>query len=172
MKSLIVFALLALSSCFAQTLPDTPSATPAYLKGDTQVVNAYDKDNTLTVKTHNHYSLRLLALVGADVFEQAANYYDVTETEKGIKAGVAVEASCCIGRKPEAHKFYVKDGITLGLIDLPSLFAYKYHSTSWFYGGLVGPIVYGVKHIHGGDEWKELLHGQNPPCIYNEGGCV
>lgn len=90
----------------------------------------------------------------------AGNIYDVVLTERGIKAGVAVEANGD-NPKPTAEILYLKNfgwyaavALPAGLVSLVNL--------PVAFGLLVAPILYGVKHYLGGREWQRLLDGGKP----------
>jgi hypothetical protein len=122
-----------LGSAFGQSLPDAPTPVP------------HHRD--------------LFALAGAVAFDLGANVYDVRETERGLKAGVAVEGNTwLVGTHPSARALYGRDLLVLGLASTPSIIFHLLHKRPLFYGGLAGPIVYGVEHIQGGNSWKRLLH--------------
>lgn len=106
---------------------------------------------------------KLLALAGVVGFAIAADIYDVRETEKGLKAGVAVEGNTwLVGSKPKAGPLYRRDLLVIGLTTMPSVIAYAAHHMEFFYAGLVGPVIIGAKHINGGNQWKDLLSGKPP----------
>lgn len=88
--------------------------------------------------------------------------YDAEITERGIKAGVAVEAfTWLVGRKPTATALYLRDSLLLLLVSTPSVLLHFVNAPA-AYGALLGPLVYGVKHIRGGREWARLLAGGKP----------
>jgi len=144
-------------------LPDAPSSTPAYLNGQNQFVHSYDYSGDKLTK-ESRGPKKLLLLGGVLAFAIAADCYDVSETEKGIKAGVAVEGNTwLIGTdKPTAGQLYKRDLLVIGLTAAPPTFAYIFRGPTWFYAGLSGPVVMGFKHISGGNQWKRLLEGQSP----------
>lgn len=103
----------------------------------------------------------LAAFITALAFAVAGDIYDVTLTEKGIKAGVAVEGNTFLvkNNKPTAVALYLRDSLVTGLATAPSIIALAYGNKALFYGFLVGPIVSGVKHVGGGLAWRKLLNG-------------
>lgn len=104
-----------------------------------------------------------LALVAALGFAIAADIYDVVLTEKGIKAGVAVEGNTfLVGQKPSAVALYLRDSLVTGIATTPCILALVYGNKPLFYGFLVAPVVAGVKHIRGGRAWRNLLNGGKP----------
>ncbi len=95
----------------------------------------------------------LAALAGTTV-------YDVLMTEKGLKAGVAVEGNTwLVGSKPTAITLYLRDSLTAVLATAPSIVTYAMGSTAGAYGLLIMPVVYAVKHVLGGRQWAKLLAG-------------
>jgi hypothetical protein len=104
----------------------------------------------------------LLAVAVAFAF--ICDIYDVTETEKGLKAGVAVEGNTfLIGTdKPTAVKLYLRDGVVIVAASVPAAVCLGLHAPSFFYAALAGPVVAGAKHILGGRAWVKLLAGQKP----------
>lgn len=91
-----------------------------------------------------------------------SDVYDVAQTERGIKAGVAVEAfSRLVGSKPTAVALYLRDSLLLLLVTTPSVLLHFVNAPA-AYGALLGPLIYGVKHIRGGREWARLLAGGKP----------
>jgi hypothetical protein len=114
---------------------------------------------------------KLLALAGVVGFEVAANHYDVSETEKGLKAGVATEESAwLVGSKPSAVRLYARDMLVLGITASPSVIAYAWRRTEYFYGGFGAPVILAVKHIYGGNAWRRLLKATAPSGISNSRG--
>ena len=97
-----------------------------------------------------------LATALAFVFGCAA--YDSLISEKGIKAGVAVEKNYTwiYGIKPSLLQYCAVNFVTAVLASGVSVAAYAMHNSPWFYAGLAGPAVLGAKHIQGGLEWRKL----------------
>ena len=160
-------ALLPLVASFAQAqlaLVDAPSSTPSYVQAQNPVASSFrheaDKKPVKGTRGVKH----LIALGGALAFAIVADHYDISETEKGIKAGVAVEGNTwLIGTdKPTAGQLYKRDLLVIGLSATPSVLAHIFRAPALFYGGLSMPVVLGVKHISGGNQWKRLLQGQAP----------
>jgi hypothetical protein len=106
------------------------------------------------------YVLLLVALA----FAVLCDVYDVTETEKGIKAGLGVEANTFwVGTdKPSATALYLRDGAIIALSALIPILALIFHTTPLFLAGLGGPIVAGILHLKGGRQWAALLAGKKP----------
>jgi hypothetical protein len=99
----------------------------------------------------------MIYLILCIVFAVACDIYDVTMTEKGIKAEVGVEANdWLVGSKPSAVALYLRDCVIISLTATPAAVAFAYHD-SIGYGLLAAPVVAGVKHILGGLAWKKLL---------------
>jgi len=162
--SLILLLLALCPRAFAQELPDDPSqirirfdpVEPAPITQSWPIA----ADSTFR---ESRGRKKLLALTGAVAFEVAANHYDVSETEKGLKAGVAIEGyTWLVGSSPSAGQLYGRDLLTVGIVVAPSVVAYVFRRTEFFYGGLAGPVVLGCKHISGGNQWKALLAGHPP----------
>jgi hypothetical protein len=88
----------------------------------------------------------------------AANAYDIYITEKGIKAGVAVEGNdWLVGPKPSALALYLRDGlINLPFIVLP-IVAHVFGNAGLAYGSLAGPVVIVIKHVLSGRAWAKLM---------------
>jgi hypothetical protein len=155
LRSVIVAALL-IGAAFAQGLPDAPQPQPA---------EVYVVHNSFAApKSEPRGKKKLLALAGVVGFAIATDVYDVSETEKGLKAGVAVEGNTFLvsSDKPTAGQLYRRDLFVIGLSATPSVVAYAFHKTEFFYAGLVGPVAVGIKHIQGGNQWKSLLAGHAP----------
>lgn len=89
----------------------------------------------------------------------AGDIYDVTMTEKGLQAKVAVEGNTfLVGDKPSARALFLRDGVILALCMVPTLLSfYKLHNAPIGYGSLVVPGYYGVDHMLGGLAWRKLL---------------
>jgi hypothetical protein len=103
--------------------------------------------------------MSLLYLLGAYAFAVLADVYDTTISEKGIKAGIAVEANYTWlygTNKPSTFQYYIVNIPIITLTCGVSLAAYLLHSPAFYYAGLAAPIAIGVKHIQGGLEWKAL----------------
>jgi hypothetical protein len=151
----ILIALLFTSSLFAQELPNAPQPQ----QQPENVVHNYSTKFTAPSRGPK----KLWALAGVVGFAVATDIYDVTETEKGLKAGVAVEGNTwLVGSKPKAGALYGRDLLVIGFTASPSVLAYVFRKPEFFFAGLGGPIVIGCKHIHGGNQWKALLAGQPP----------
>lgn len=87
----------------------------------------------------------------------ACDIYDVTMTQKGLKAGVAIEGNTwLVGEKPSAKALYLRDSLLMLFCITPSLLLSFVNPPAAF-GTLSGPIAYGVKHILGGRAWVKLL---------------
>jgi hypothetical protein len=157
--------LLALCAhTFAQGLPDAPSAIRG-VRFDLVEPAPVQLQSIVADSNFNEPRGRkkLLVLAGAVAFELLANRYDVSETEKGIKAGVALEDyTWLVGSKPTAGQLYARDLLTVGILVTPSIVAYAFRRMEPFYGGLSLPVVLGCKHISGGNSWKALL-AMHPP---------
>jgi hypothetical protein len=100
----------------------------------------------------------LLCLAGALAFAIGCTVYDVTMSEKGLKAGVAVEANYTwlYGTKPTALQYYaVFIPIVLATAGV-SVAGHYLGNIGLFYGGLAAPIAVGIQHIVGGLEWRAL----------------
>jgi hypothetical protein len=162
-KTTAIVALLFVSSLtVAQALPDAPSAVrPAYLGTEVHQTAEFAQNYT-PLETESRHPRRLLALAGVVGFAVAADVYDVTETEKGLKAGVAFEGNIWLlpSDKPTAGQLYRRDLLIVGLWASPSVLAWVLRKPEFFFAGLVGPAAIGVKHIGGGNAWKRLLDGQ------------
>ena len=101
------------------------------------------------------YFLALAAVLAA---MEAANIYDVIMTEKGLKAGVAVEGNTwLVGSKPSATALYLRDSLVNLLATAPSLVSLVLGSTPAAYGFLICPAISGIKHVLGGLAWNKLL---------------
>ncbi len=93
----------------------------------------------------------------------AADLYDVILTEKGLKAGVAVEGNSFLlgetNTKPTALQLYRRDAIVIAMASAPALAVYLMGAPDVAYGFLAGPVVAAIKHIQGGRAWAKLLAG-------------
>jgi hypothetical protein len=160
-----ILLLLALCPCpFAQTLPDAPSAIRSIHTDPMEP--APIQSRLIAAASHSiepRGPRKLLALAGAVAFEATANHYDISETERGLKAGVAVEDyTWLVGSRPGAGQLYTRDLLTVGIVLTPIVAAYMSRKMEFFYAGLSGPVVLGCKHISGGNRWKALLAGHQP----------
>ena len=103
--------------------------------------------------------VEIICFVVALAFCLGCTVFDITVSEKGIKAGVAVEANYTwlYGTdKPTALQYYA---VSLPLVALAcgaSIAAYCLHNPAFYYGGLSGPAALGAKHIQGGLAWLKL----------------
>jgi hypothetical protein len=88
-----------------------------------------------------------------------AQLFDDIESERGIKAGVAIEAfTWLIGSKPSFLAYFLRDSLLLAAVTAPSLILHFAHSpANLALAALVSPVVYGVKHIIGGRAWLAFL---------------
>jgi hypothetical protein len=152
--------LLALCPhAFAQNPPDAPSTRRGIRP---ELVEPAPVQSQSIVDGSNFHEPRgrkkLFVLAGAVAFEVVTNRYDVSETEKGMKAGVALEDyTWLVGSKPTSGQLYARDLLTVGILVTPSIVAYVFRRKDLFYGGLSLPVVMGYKHISGGNSWKALL---------------
>ena len=101
----------------------------------------------------------IIALLIAFVWALACLGFDSYETNKGIKAGVAVEGNWLIthiwGVKPKLWQLWSVDGtirvlMLLAALYLPSSAAYP---QAWRYFLTGGFAAYGLKNIQGGRQW-------------------
>lgn len=104
----------------------------------------------------------LFAAFAAAAF--AADVYDVTQTEKGLKAGIAVESfTWLVGTKPTAKALYLRDALLIAItLFFPVLFHFK-GNAPLAYGALISPAVAAIKHVLGGRAWANLLAGGKLP---------
>lgn len=101
--------------------------------------------------------MSVLYLLASLTFAFASEAYDTYMTEKGLKAGVAIEGnSWLVGQKPSALALTLRDATIILLTGVPSAIA-LYYGSVFYYSGLVVPVVRGVQHIIGGREWAALL---------------
>jgi hypothetical protein len=115
-------------------------------------------------ESHKEKFMELLIFIAALAFYVGCDIYDVVLTEKGIKAGVAVEGNTfLVGEKPSAVALYLRDAFVTGLVTAPCAIALAVHNAPFFWGGLVAPIICGVKHVIGGRNWSILLAGGKLP---------
>ena len=86
-----------------------------------------------------------------------AQLFDDIESERGIKAGVAIEAfTWIIGSKPSFLAYFLRDSLLLAAVTAPSLVLHFVHNAPLALAALVAPAIYGVKHIQGGRQWLAL----------------
>lgn len=156
----LAIVLLLAASAFGQDLPDAPQPQP------TPSVRLSYIDGTLydaTPKNPSRGPKKLWLLLAVSAFEQATNIYDTRETEKGLKAGVAIEGNTFwVGSHPSARALYARDLFQLGVVVTPALVAYALRSKPFYYAGLALPAVLAGKHIQAGRQWQALLDGQKP----------
>ena len=88
----------------------------------------------------------------------AGDVYDVTLTSRGLKKGLAVEGNTwLIGDKPSTRALYLRDALVLGFCMVPFIAAFLLGNIPVAIGALASPVVYGIKHYHGGlASWKKL----------------
>jgi hypothetical protein len=101
---------------------------------------------------------QLAAIVAASAFDVAASAYDIHETERGLRMGVAVERNTwLVGAHPSTGALWGKNLLQFGLCVSPSTLVYAFHKpAALVYGLLAAPLVDGAKHIQGGREWVTL----------------
>lgn len=161
----VMLLLLTLCPCaFTQELPDAPSAVRSIRFDSVEPAPIQSRPIDANPNFREPRGRKkLLALAGVVAFEVAANHYDISETEKGLKAGVAIEDyTWLVGSRPSAGPLYARDLLTVGILATPSVLAYIFRRMDLFYGFLPGPVVMGYKHISGGNQWKALLAGHPP----------
>lgn len=107
------------------------------------------------------------------VFSLVCNYFDVRESMKGIRAGVAVEGNGLatwifslmqrlIGAsKVEAYDLWVANFIPKSIICVLATFIFRYQDNTTGIGLIGGPtaaLVYiGLDHLRGVRQWAALL---------------
>jgi hypothetical protein len=97
------------------------------------------------------FGIGLAAAVAADI-------YDVTLTEQGLKKGVAQEGfAWLVGPKPSALALYLRDALITGVVAAVPLTLFLLGSVPGAYGTLSGLGVLVIKHIRGARAWKALL---------------
>lgn len=83
--------------------------------------------------------------------------YDQTLTIRGIKAGVSVEGfTWLVGQKPSFIALFLRDGLITFFCLVPTLLFWH---TPIAFGGLLGPVAYGLHHLQGALQWRYLLAG-------------
>jgi hypothetical protein len=154
-RSVILLLLALCPHAHAQEFPGAPSAlVPPTAESVTLVTPVY---------RHPRGHKKLLALAGVVGFETLADHYDVSETEKGLKAGVAVEKyTWLVGSKPSAGRLYARDMLEFGIVTSPTIIGYLWRRAEFYYGGLGAPTTLAVKHIYAGNGWRRLLKGAAP----------
>ncbi len=164
MLGILLIALFA-NHAFGQvakvTYPEAPMPQPAgSLLLSTEVHN--DLGAPQKESTHRKDWIAFGAVMG---FEQGAAYFDSHETVIGIRHGLAVEGNTwLIGtNKPSFGQLYRRELlVAVPIVISPSLVARHFHNRTWFFAGLAAPVAFGAKHIQGGHEWVQLLHGAAP----------
>ena len=97
------------------------------------------------------FAIATAAAIGADI-------YDVTMTEKGLKAKVAVEGfDWLVGPDPTATRLYLRDGLLIALSITPGAVFYAIGNAPLGYGALTAQVVLVIKHIQGARAWAALL---------------
>lgn len=100
----------------------------------------------------------ILFLTLALIIAVAGDVYDVIMTEKGLKAGVAVEGNdFLVDSKPSALALYLRDSVILAFCLVPTVLSAAFGNMPVAYGSLIAPVVYGIQHILGGLQWRALL---------------
>jgi hypothetical protein len=105
-------------------------------------------------------------LVASLAFAVACDIEDVITSEKCFAKGAVETNTFLIGdnQKPSAVKLYLRDSVVLALCVLPSaLCATVFHNLPLAYGGLIAPVIFGVKHLLGVRYGKAFLAGKSQP---------
>jgi hypothetical protein len=103
--------------------------------------------------------IELLCLAGALAFAIGCDVYDTTMSEKGIKAGLSVEANYTWlygTNKPTTLQYYAVNIPIILLTAAVSVVGLLLHNPALFYAGLAAPVAIGAKHLQGGLQWKKL----------------
>jgi len=93
----------------------------------------------------------------------AGDIYDVITSEKCFAKGAVETFTFLIGdnKRPSAVQLYLRDSVVLAACVAPSvLCATVFHNLPVAYGGLIAPILYGVKHYKGALAGKAFLAGK------------
>lgn len=102
--------------------------------------------------------MRFLFLIFFVGLAAACSTYDNIMTQKGLRAGVGIEAnSWLVGTKPTAAKLYIRDAVLFGLLFLPSMWGLAIGVSALFYPFLFPPFLLCLKHIQGGRQWRWML---------------
>ena len=149
----IVAALALVTAAFAQ-LPDAPQP---------QFTDYSVHNYASTFKPEARGKKKLFILAATTGFELIADSYDIHETEKGLKAGVALEGNTwLVGSRPSAKALWGQSSLELGLTMAPAVLSYVFRQTALYYGTAGAPVILAIKHIQGGNQWKALLAGKKP----------
>jgi hypothetical protein len=103
--------------------------------------------------------MNFILLAVAVAFAIGCDVYDTTMSEKGIKAGLAVEANYTWiygTNKPTTLQYYAVNIPIVLATAAVSLLGIHFHNPAVFYAGLAAPIAAGAKHIQGGLQWRKL----------------
>ena len=104
--------------------------------------------------------LFLIALAGL----VATTQYDVSMTDKGIRAGVSVEGNKLIvklfGPKPTLLQDYVGAALLDSFMLAPAVIGLVFHNVVFFGLGMGAMLGYSARHVRGGLAWKKLLKGK------------
>lgn len=92
-----------------------------------------------------------------------ATFFDVTKSNEGIKAGVAVEGNPIVnyffGNKPTLKQLWLENGITGAIVAAVALTGLLFN-TGVFAMGIGGMLAYAAHHVKGGLEWRKLLNAR------------
>lgn len=102
-----------------------------------------------------------IAALAAAAIAVGGSAYDITQTVKGIKAGIASEGNTfLVGSKPSAKALILRDTLMALIFVVPSVV------TTLIVGGsasflLAAPVAFGGKHYLGGRKWAKIT-GMTP----------
>lgn len=111
----------------------------------------------------------LAALLVAFAFALVCLLYDATTTQKGIKAGVAVEGNPLIvaafGNKPSllqclAIDLPIRLALMTAFLFIPAPARYP---LAWYAMGTGAFMVYGLKNVQGARQWNWMLKNPGKP---------
>jgi hypothetical protein len=101
------------------------------------------------------YFVALAFLIGAAV-------YDVTLTERGLRAKLAEEGNTLMtslfGPTPATVDYYLVEVLIWSLLSVPAIFGFIIPWSPGLFWSMGGYISYGIKHVIGGREWAALLN--------------
>lgn len=109
-----------------------------------------------------------VAIAAAFAFAAAADVYDINRTLKVVDRGLALEANdWLVGSKPTHKGLYLRDALTLAAVAGPLVVTLLIHAAAGAAPGmLIFPVVFAIKHIHGGKVNAGVLAGKPVPDPY------
>jgi len=113
----------------------------------------------------------VIAALASVAFAVATDIYDIVKTREVItQKGGNERNQFLVGPKPSARALALRDTLILALATAPAVTFALIGVPGGGFGALVGPVIYGIKHFHGGRVNQSVLDTGKYPVDPMTGG--